>query len=95
MATPDWASALTPVLDPAAAQQAQILASSAAYARNASGANQQTLSLGLRWDPDPQMSLKVQWDHVRIDANGGRLWSNATLDSGHANVMSVALDFIF
>ncbi|MCW5643154.1 MAG: hypothetical protein KIT63_13730 [Rhodoferax sp.] len=92
---PDWATALTPVLGPAAAAQAQVLASSAAYAINGSGANQQTVSLGLRWDFQPQMSLKLQWDRIRTDAYGGRLWSNSTLASGHANVTSVVLDFVF
>ncbi|MEO8525796.1 MAG: hypothetical protein ABI460_13820 [Caldimonas sp.] len=95
VATPDWEAALTPVLGAAGAQQAQLLGAAAASAANHIGANQQTLSLGAHWDIQPRLGLKVQWDHVRIGANGGRLWSNATLEPGHAEVASVALVFVF
>jgi hypothetical protein len=93
--TPAWEAALTPVLGSAAAQQAQFLGAAAANAANHGGANQQTVSLGMRWDVGPQLGLKVQWDHVRIDANGSRLWSNGTLQQAHAEVVSAALVFVF
>lgn len=95
VSTPDWATNLAPIFGPDAAQQAQTLASSAAYAVNSSGAKQQTLSLGGRWDFRSNMALKVQWDYISIDTNGGRLWSNSSLESGYANVASIMLDFIF
>ena len=93
--TPAWAAALAPVLGAAGAQQAQFLGAAAALAANMTAANQRTLSLGARWDLHSQLALKLQWDRVRIDANGGRLWANTTADAGHANVSSVVLDFVF
>jgi hypothetical protein len=92
---PRWAAALAPVLGPAAAQQAQALADGAAFAANLSAARQRALSLGLRWDLQPQLALKLQLDRVRISARGGRLWANATLDGGRAQVVSAVLDFVF
>lgn len=95
VATPAWDVALTSVGVPAAsAAQAQLLGAGAAFAANF-GANQHTQSLGVRWDIHPQMALKAQWDYIRIGANGGRLWSNSTLSPAHANVTTLALDFVF
>lgn len=92
--TPAWGATLAPVIGPAAAQQAQILGATAAYAANLS-TRQTTYSLGGRWDIHPRMALKVQWDHVKVKANGSFLWSNATSDPGSANVATVLLDFVF
>jgi hypothetical protein len=94
VATPAWGGLLTPVIGPAAAQQAQMLGAMAAHAASQSS-RQTTVSLGARWDIHPQMALKVQWDHVRVRANGGYLWSKATSDPGSANVATVLLDFMF
>ncbi len=93
-ATPEWAPVLTPVIGPGLAQQAQMLGASAAPAASRS-TRQSTYSLGARWDIHPSMALKVQWDHVKIRANGGFLWSDATNDPGSANVATVLLDFVF
>lgn len=92
---PAWEATLTPLLGPAVAGQAQALAAGAAYAANRSGANQRTLSVGARWNLQPQMALKVQWDSVHIGANGSRLWGNGSLEAGRAVVMSATLDFVF
>ena len=92
---PDWGAALTAALGPSFAQQAQVVAVSAAFAVNKTRAEQNTISLGTRWDLLPRLALKLQWDRVRIGANGGRLWANSGLDSGHANVASALLDFVF
>lgn len=93
--TPAWAAQLEPVLGPALAQQVQLLGHSAAYAVGKSKANQRAFSLGTRWDLHPQVALKLQWDRVRIEANGGRLWSRSTLAAGRADVISAAMDFVF
>lgn len=91
---PAWAAVLTPVMGPALAQQAQMLGSAAASVASFS-TRQSTCSLGARWDIYPRMALKVQWDHVRVRANGGVLWSDSTNDLGSANVATVLLDFVF
>lgn len=94
--TPDWATPLTPILGSAGAFQAQILAASAAIARNNYGAKQTSYSLGTRWDFRSDMALKVQWEHFKIEANGARLWANSTLEpGGRADVTSLLLDFVF
>jgi hypothetical protein len=94
MGTPAWGASLAPIIGSAAAQQAQVLGATAAYVASQS-IRQTTYSLGGRWDIHPRMALKVQWDHVKIKANGGFLWSNATSDPGSANVTTVLLDFVF
>ena len=93
--TPEWSSALTAVLGESEAQKIQRLGSAAEFAINKSGANQQSYSVGARWDFHSNMALKIQWDHIQIDHYGGRLWANATMASGNANVTTVLLDFIF
>lgn len=93
-ATPAWGPVLTPLIGPAAAQQAQVLGATAAYAASQS-IRQATFSLGSRWDLHPRMALKVQWDYVRVQAHGAFLWSNATSDPGSANIGTVLLDFVF
>jgi hypothetical protein len=94
-AVPDWGSQLAPVLGPQLAQQVQQIGTGAALANNAQRRDQQSVSLGMRWDLNDSMALKLQWDHYHIDANGHQLWSNGTPDAANANVGSVVLDFIF
>jgi hypothetical protein len=91
---PAWGVALAPVLGPAAAQQAQLVGYWAAFAASQT-IDQHTLSIGARWDFHPRMALKVQWDHVQVNANGSQLWSNATLEPERAEVGTVLLDFVF
>jgi len=93
--TPAWGALLEPVLGPDLAQQAQLLATSAAYALNSNSTKQRALALGARWDLSSRFALKAQWDRVRIDADGTALWGGSSLDAAHANVASVLLDFIF
>jgi hypothetical protein len=94
VATPAWSGLLTPVIGTAAAQQAQALAAMAAHAARQSS-RQTTVSLGARWDIQPRVAINVQWDHVRIRANGGYLWSKATSDPGSATITTALLDFVF
>lgn len=66
-------------------------------ALRASRVDQQTVSLGMRWDLYPQMALKAQWDHTWVDKDGTALLvmrepleKNMTL-----NIFSVNLNFVF
>lgn len=92
---PAWQAQLAPVIGPAAAQQIQSLGSAAAQVINGMGTQQTTLSLGTRWDLGDQLALKLQWDYIRVAANGSSLWGNASTQATRANVGSVVLDFIF
>lgn len=96
-AVPDWATPLTPLvppLDPGLPGLAQFIGTQATHASNLTN-DQHTFSLGARWDFHAQMALKVQWDRVRIRANGGVLWSNTTPEPGRADIGSIVLDFVF
>ena len=60
--------------------------------------NQQTVSLGIRWDLARRMAVKAQWDHTKLEANGYALWafdSDAQLSDRTVNVVSLAFNFIF
>jgi hypothetical protein len=93
-ATPDWATLLTP-FGPAIAQQAQALGTAAALASNSVAARQHSASLGTRWDMTARTALKVQWDHIQTDARGSALWAQSTPAAAAANVVTVAVDFVF
>jgi hypothetical protein len=60
-------------------------------------ADQQTLTLGVRWDVQPDLALKFQVD--RIDADPSSLFPYREGDGitwdGHMTVFSLALDFVF
>lgn len=92
---PDWGTSLAPVLGPQAAARLQQLGTGAAMAVNAQRQTQRSISFGLRWDLQPQLALKLQWDRYRIGANGHLLWANGTPDAETANVGTAVLDFIF
>lgn len=95
LAAPGWGAAVAPLLGPALAAQVQVLADGAARAANWSVVNQRAVSLGVRWDLHAQLALKLQWDHIRIGANGSQLWGHGTAEAGHADIGSVVLDFVF
>lgn len=90
-----WESALVPVVGAAAAQQAAALGQAAvqqtAYGRFA----QRSLGLGVRWDFHSQVALKLQWEQVRVAAQGGGAWTNGGLEGTSARVLSTTLDFVF
>ncbi|MFT3820551.1 MAG: hypothetical protein QM750_23540 [Rubrivivax sp.] len=92
---PAWDAALAPLLGPAAAAQAQVLAESAALSSNAARLGQSSVSLGVRWDLHPQAALKLQWDRYRVRCNGGLMFVGALGRSGQADVGSLVLDFVF
>jgi hypothetical protein len=91
----DWAAGLTPLVGSAQAQALQGLGEAVSAQANSARQNQTSLSLGLRWDFDAQMALKLQYDHTRIRANGGGLWADATVEPAHANALAATLDFVF
>jgi hypothetical protein len=93
-ATPDWATPLAPI-DAGLAQQAQQLAIGATTAINRSAADQSTTSAGARWDIGARVALKAQWDHIRTRRDGGGLWRGSDNGASKANVVAVALDFVF
>lgn len=95
LAAPAWQAQLAPLVGAAGAQQAQFLANGAVTAINRLSPQQTTVALGSRWDLSPQMALKVQWDHIRVPANGATLWGRATTQAARANVGTVVLDFVF
>jgi hypothetical protein len=61
-------------------------------------AAQRTISVGGRWDFAKSMDLKLQLDHTRIGAGSGGEFVNIQPGfqrGGTANVLSIAVDFVF
>ena len=92
---PEWQAALTPVIGPAAAAQAQLLGSFVTASVNGSRVRQSTWSIGARWDFHPQAALKLQWDSTRVDAFGSGLWTRADAGPARARAATAVVDFIF
>jgi hypothetical protein len=94
---PQWGQVLEPlrpVIGSAAIAQAQAVGTTAAALINSGRVEQRTVSMGLRWDIDPRVALKLQWDHVVVSPNGGAIWQGNP-NGGRANVGTVLLDFLF
>lgn len=65
---------------------------------NSTRFDQETVSLGVRWDVDPRAALKLQWDHTRIHPQGYAAWfrDRALLDHGATvNLLTLGVDFVF
>jgi len=65
---------------------------------NNNGINEQSVSLGARWDFYNNMSLKAQWSHYWLgDHNGSRQWQQSVDNTtpNAVNVMSTGIDFVF
>jgi hypothetical protein len=93
---PQWGVALAPVIGAVGAAQVQALGTSVVQGFvNSTRFDQSSLSLGVRWDVQPQMALKLQWDRVKVHDNGGGLWANSDLRSSTNYVVGVGLDFVF
>ncbi len=68
------------------------------HVANSTRQDQETLSLGSRWDFNSQAALKVQWDHSRIHPLGYALWFRSPETNARAssvNLFTVSLDFVF
>jgi hypothetical protein len=94
---PQWGQALEPlrpVIGSAAVAQAQTVGTAAAALVNSGRVEQRTVSMGLRWDIDSRVALKLQWDHVVVSPNGGAIWQGNP-NGGRAKVGTVLLDFLF
>ncbi len=62
----------------------------------ASTADQNTYTLGARWDFRQNMALKVQWDAVRGTSASRFPFAHSEAGwNGHTDVLSLCLDFIF
>lgn len=85
---------LAPVLGADVVAKAQVLGQIAAEQLNGTRVDQSTLTIGLRWDIDPSLALKLQWDRVKVRENGVVLWGGQR-SGGTANVASMVLDFTF
>lgn len=61
-----------------------------------SNVDQNTRSLGVRYDVATNMALKAQFDHIDTQSPG-LLWRGTDGDwkGGHSNLVSLGLDFIF
>lgn len=65
---------------------------------NSTRFDQDTLSLGTRWDFHERAALKLQLDHTRIHPRGYAAWfrSRPLLErSSNVNLLTLSLDFIF
>lgn len=91
----DWAAELTPVLGPELAGQAAMLGIGGAAAANLPRFDQQTIGIGLRWDVRQNVDLKLQVDRTLVHRYGSIAWRDATDNSNHATIFSVAADFTF
>lgn len=96
LATPtDWGTVLAPLIGDAAAQQTAMLGAVAADVANRFRMDQRSNGLGVRWDVNARMALKLQWDHVKTNPVGSGLWESATPAAARSNLLSATLDFIF
>ncbi len=76
--------------------QLEVLQTVTQDALNAGRINQQTVSVGARWDIHPQVALKAQWDHTWIRRHGGVLLQNELLDRDITlNIFSANISFVF
>lgn len=85
----DWS-----VIDPSFA----LLQTGAQVGINSVRIDQQTYSLGMRWDIAPQFALKAQIDYIDIEDYGYGLWAadvTAISQGRDAQVYSLNLNFIF
>lgn len=61
---------------PAVDAQLQLMKDGLESALNSQHTQQDSVSVGARWDVHSNIALKFQWDHTHIDAGGSALWWN-------------------
>ena len=65
---------------------------------NSTRNEQDTVSVGTRWDFQRQAALKLQWDRTTIQPSGYGLWNrdpSTPNQSRHVNLFTATLDFVF
>lgn len=70
----------------------------ALFVLNTNRIEQDTVSLGLRWDFHRQAALKLQWDQTQIKPTGYGLWwrdEAINRDGSRINLLAMTLDFAF
>ena len=75
-----------------------LLRGPALFVLNTSRIEQDTVSLGLRWDFHRQAALKVQWDQTQIKPTGYGLWWRdiaINQDSSRISLLALTMDFSF
>ena len=94
---PQWGQALAQlvsVIGAGTVAQAQLAGTMASGLINSGRIQQRTFSLGFRWDLDPRIALKLQWDRVCVSPHGGAIWVGDS-NGGRAQVGTVMVDFLF
>lgn len=60
---------------------------------------QNTVSVGARWDVHPNVALKLQWDHTEIETGGASLWWNQTgvqpSPDATVNLLSASVNWMY
>jgi hypothetical protein len=59
--------------------------------------NQQTASLGIRWNIRYDVAIKAQWDHTEVSAYGASLWDQRTTitEDRSLNTYTINLNYVF
>ncbi|MEN9544659.1 MAG: hypothetical protein RLZZ598_1492, partial [Pseudomonadota bacterium] len=57
--------------------------------------DQETISLGVRWDLAPRVAWKLQWDLSRISTNSGYLSGNGAVEGGWRSWFTTTIDWAF
>jgi len=68
------------------------------YVFNQNYTAQNTLSIGARWDIQPTIALKIQWDKTWVDAYGNKLLdklSGAVAEKRQLDTFFITVDFLF
>ncbi len=75
----------------------EALQEQAAYILNSTRMDQQTFSLGLRWDFHTQAAVKLQWDNSYIKPYYGLWWHDLDVatHADHINSFTFSLEFMF
>lgn len=93
---PSIQGALTQVIGPVGAAQAQAAIDAAAVAANSYRYDQSTAALGLRWDVTNNVAVKFQIDRTHVHRNGAAMWlSDGGSAAARNAVASLMLDFVW
>lgn len=86
-----------PFLPPQQQAQLQELYQAATYTFMSTRLEQQTTTLGVRWDFAEDLALKVQWDNIDIEPPGSALWIRRSplMQDDRVQLFSINLSFTF